>query len=93
MCDEDNGQFSGYAADMWAFGVCMYAMLFGALPFVAEDPWDLFDEIMEKEIELPCDVSPNCAHFVHGLLNKVRVYERACCVRSARCEGGATARV
>lgn len=68
MCRQ--GPFSGYSADLWACGVCLYAMIFGVLPFVSEDPLDLFDKIATEPFTLPCSVSPDCKDFLTGLLHK-----------------------
>lgn len=43
--------FSGYAADMWAAGVCLYIFVTGRLPFYSEVPTDLFEAINEEEID------------------------------------------
>ena len=42
--------FSGYAADMWAVGVSLFACIFGILPFYASEPLDLFNLIARGEI-------------------------------------------
>ncbi|EEC44381.1 predicted protein, partial [Phaeodactylum tricornutum CCAP 1055/1] len=43
MCE--GGHFSGYAADIWAAGVCLYIFVTGKLPFFSNVPLDLFDMI------------------------------------------------
>lgn len=49
MC-EGSQKFSGYAADMWAAGVCLYIFVTGKLPFYSEFPTDLFDSISDVNI-------------------------------------------
>lgn len=49
MC-EGSKSFSGYAADMWAAGVCLYIFVTGRLPFYSEVPNDLFELIREANI-------------------------------------------
>jgi [calcium/calmodulin-dependent protein kinase] kinase len=44
-------KFSGYAADMWAAGVCLYIFVTGKLPFYSEIPTDLFEIISEAKID------------------------------------------
>jgi serine/threonine protein kinase len=50
MC-EGSQAFSGYAADMWAAGVCLYIFVTGKLPFYSEVPTELFDQISTNEIK------------------------------------------
>jgi len=49
MC-EGSQVFSGYAADMWAAGVCLYIFVTGKLPFYSEVPQELFDMIANSEV-------------------------------------------
>jgi serine/threonine protein kinase len=49
MC-EGSQAFSGYAADMWAAGVCLYIFVTGKLPFYSEVPHELFDMIASAEV-------------------------------------------
>jgi serine/threonine protein kinase len=49
MCEGGN-VFSGYAADIWAAGVCLYIFVTGKLPFFSENPVDLMDMISEAKI-------------------------------------------
>jgi serine/threonine protein kinase len=50
MC-EGSHAFSGYAADMWAAGVCLYIFVTGRLPFYSEVPTELFHKIAEAKID------------------------------------------
>jgi len=51
MCSTSRGKtnFSGFAADMWAAGICLYIFVSGRLPFYSEIPTDLFDSIKRKD--------------------------------------------
>jgi [calcium/calmodulin-dependent protein kinase] kinase len=52
MCsDSDSTGFSGYAADMWAVGVCLYIFVTGKLPFYNKAPLDLFEMIAKCDVE------------------------------------------
>lgn len=53
MC-EGSQAFSGYAADMWAAGVCLYIFVTGLLPFYSEVPTELFELISEAKISYDC---------------------------------------
>ena len=48
MCSGD--KFSGFAADMWSAGICLYAFVSGKLPFYSEFPTDLFESIVEDDV-------------------------------------------
>jgi serine/threonine protein kinase len=43
-------KFSGFAADMWAAGICLYIFVSSQLPFYSEVPTDLFKSIVEDEV-------------------------------------------
>lgn len=50
MCTGET--FSGFAADMWAAGICLYIFVSGQLPFYSEVPTDLFKSIIEDDVPL-----------------------------------------
>lgn len=47
---DDTKGFSGYAADLWAAGVCLYIFTTGRLPFFSLNPSDLFRLIAKAEV-------------------------------------------
>lgn len=47
-----NKEFSGYASDMWAAGVCLYIFCSGKLPFDEDSPSDLFHSIINTDLPL-----------------------------------------
>jgi Protein kinase domain len=49
MC-EGGRAFSGYAADLWAAGVCLYIFTTGKLPFFSNLPLDLLRDIQEANV-------------------------------------------
>lgn len=52
MCSSSTSQaFSGYAADLWAAGVCLYIFVTGKLPFYDKVPMDLFDTIANGDVQ------------------------------------------
>lgn len=50
MCDGNNNSFSGYTSDIWAAGVCLYIFASGRLPFYADSPVDLFQNISKGKV-------------------------------------------
>ena len=46
MCTK--GPFNAYACDVWALGICVWAMVFGTLPFKGGNPVELFDLIQNQ---------------------------------------------
>lgn len=43
-------RFSGYAADVWAAGVCLHIFATGRLPFFSDNPSELFDQIANSKV-------------------------------------------
>lgn len=43
--------YSAYALDVWAYGLSLFAMVFGDLPFPAKTTVEMFDEICRREID------------------------------------------
>jgi [calcium/calmodulin-dependent protein kinase] kinase len=50
MCEGSGKAFSGYAADLWAAGVCLYIFVTGKLPFYDEAPAILMEQIQEANV-------------------------------------------
>lgn len=50
MCDGSGKAFSGYAADLWAAGVCLYIFVTGKLPFYDEAPAILMEQIRKANV-------------------------------------------
>jgi len=53
--------------DMWSFGVIMFALLNGKMPFVGKDR-ELVDRILECEYSFQNHISEEAQDFVEGLL-------------------------
>jgi len=62
--------FSGYAADVWAAGVCLYIFVTGKLPFFSEDPCELFDRICNTPPLLEEHMSKDLTSILQMLLEK-----------------------
>lgn len=66
-----NKEFSGYASDMWAAGVCLYIFCSGRLPFDEDSPSDLFNLITNADLPLNgLGFSRNLRDLLSGLLQK-----------------------
>ncbi len=68
MCSTEAKAFSGYAADLWAAGVCLHIFTTGKLPFFALNPSHLFDMIAHNEVQYD---SLDLSNDLKGLLRKL----------------------
>lgn len=50
MCHAKSLRFSGYAADLWAAGVCLYVLATGSVPFFSLNPAELFEQIEKAKV-------------------------------------------
>jgi serine/threonine protein kinase len=70
MC-QGSQAFSGYAADIWAAGVCLYIFVTGKLPFYTNVPMDLLDMIKEAKVSYEgLDLSENLLELLQMTLEK-----------------------
>jgi len=65
---EDNDY--GHAVDWWGFGVVLYEMLCGRLPFYNRDHEVLFELILTEPVKFPTRLSPVSKDILNGLLTK-----------------------
>jgi serine/threonine protein kinase len=71
MCASEESVFSGYAADLWAAGVCLHTFITGKLPFFSLNPGELFELILSKEVEYDTlDLSNDSKSLLQKLLVK-----------------------
>ena len=69
MCE--GSLFSGYAADMWAAGVCLYIFVTGKLPFYSNVPLELMDSIKKAEVPYKdLELSENLQELLQMTLEK-----------------------
>eukprot|EP00588_Corethron_pennatum_P033695 CAMPEP_0194346216 /NCGR_PEP_ID=MMETSP0171-20130528/105297_1 /TAXON_ID=218684 /ORGANISM="Corethron pennatum, Strain L29A3" /LENGTH=1068 /DNA_ID=CAMNT_0039113313 /DNA_START=164 /DNA_END=3377 /DNA_ORIENTATION=+ len=69
MCD-GRDSFSGYAADMWAAGICLYVFVTGRVPFHDDNPATLFEKIAEGKVLLFDTMSPDLKSMLRMLLQR-----------------------
>mmetsp|Transcript_13721 Transcript_13721/g.26571 ORF Transcript_13721/g.26571 Transcript_13721/m.26571 type:complete len:462 (+) Transcript_13721:357-1742(+) len=63
-------KYNGYLIDIWAFGVCLYAFVNGALPFYGSDPDSVFASIENNEVVIPENLSDQLKEALGGILEK-----------------------
>lgn len=72
--EQVRGQNVTPATDIWQLGILMYEMLSGRLPFEAEDPAELYGQILKAEItpvsRLEASVPPGLEKIINRCLQK-----------------------
>ncbi|KAK9814030.1 hypothetical protein WJX73_009617 [Symbiochloris irregularis] len=65
------GTEHGPEVDWWSLGVMMYEFIVGIPPFNADTPEDIFDNILDRDIQWPDegDMSAHCRNLIDQLLN------------------------
>eukprot|EP00808_Paulinella_micropora_P030855 g52448.t1 len=66
-------KYDGYASDLWALGICLYAMTYGTVPWVTEDGnnYQLFNLIRETPLKFPdTNINPELKDLLVKMLEK-----------------------
>ena len=44
-----------FHVDLWSIGICLYELMCGSVPYAedAEDPYEIYEEIMNKPLHFP----------------------------------------
>ncbi|XP_039859361.1 serine/threonine-protein kinase N2-like [Simochromis diagramma] len=58
------------AVDWWGMGVLIYEMLVGESPFPGEDEEEVFDSIVNDDVQYPTCIPPNAVAIIQKLLKK-----------------------
>mmetsp|Transcript_17483 Transcript_17483/g.25696 ORF Transcript_17483/g.25696 Transcript_17483/m.25696 type:complete len:555 (+) Transcript_17483:85-1749(+) len=72
MCSQgkESAPFSGYAADVWSAGICLYIFTTGNLPFYSDVPTELFEMIADADVNYTNGMSDNLISLLKMLLEK-----------------------
>lgn len=70
LCVPRREEILGKPADIWAMGVTLYCLRFGCVPFRQSGLLDLYDAIVNEEVELPDDIEPDFRELMIRLLEK-----------------------
>ena len=64
------GNGHSYTADWWSFGVLMYEMLTGQLPFEGQNKQDIMDQILKVKLPMPKHFSPSAKLLIRQLFKR-----------------------
>lgn len=65
-----NRKGHSYAADWWSFGVLMYELLTGGLPFEGHDRKDTLTQILKAKLAMPTILSPEAQSLLRALFKR-----------------------
>lgn len=60
--------YKGFKADLWSAGVVLFALLFGTVPFKANNMKDLHQQILKAKYNMKEEISEQAKDLIRGLL-------------------------
>ncbi|PWY97001.1 Pkinase-domain-containing protein [Testicularia cyperi] len=70
LCTAGHGAFHGKLDDIWSFGVTLYCMVVGHLPFNKDNFYEMYEAIKNDEPEYPDFLSENLVDLLKRMLTK-----------------------
>ncbi|XP_034017528.1 serine/threonine-protein kinase Sgk1 isoform X2 [Thalassophryne amazonica] len=64
--------------DWWCLGAVLYEMLYGLPPFYSRNTAEMYDNILNKPLQLKPNISNSARHLLEGLLQKDRTKRIGC---------------
>lgn len=65
-----NRKGHSFAADWWSFGVLMFEMLTGALPFQGSNRRETMTQILKAKLGMPSNLSPEAQSLLRVLFKR-----------------------
>lgn len=69
-CAQGKNEFSGKAADIWAIGLVLYALVYKKLPYTAQSIMEIFENIQTFQLEFDPEINQGLEHLIRRLLDK-----------------------
>lgn len=70
LCAAEHGATHGCPDDVWAFGVTLYCLVMGRLPFYKDNLVDLYESIQHSPLVVDDSVSPSCRDLLFRMMDK-----------------------